>query len=215
MTLPFSEEEFLALFSSFNLSLWPALAVLWLASAIESVRLVRGRSTGREVALLLAVHWAWSGIAYHFLFFRRINPAALTFAAFFVGQSMVLAHEAWQGRWSVARGPVLRGWLSSGFLVASLLYPLLVLLDGHQFPVAPAFGVPCPTTLFTAGALLGVGGWPRVVAVVPIGWAVVGGSAAVLLGMSPDLLLFGAGAALAASLLPGRLTRAVPGRRPA
>ncbi|HEY5550762.1 MAG TPA: DUF6064 family protein, partial [Opitutaceae bacterium] len=65
--------------------------------------------------------------------------------------------------------------------------------------------VPCPTTLFTAGVLLAVAApVPRWLFVVPIAWSVVGGSAAVLLGMMPDLMLFVAGVCLAVyGVMPG------------
>jgi len=43
--------------------------------------------------------------------------------------------------------------------------------------------------------------WPKVVALVPIGWAFVGGSAAVLFGVRADLMLWVAGIALTASVL--------------
>jgi hypothetical protein len=58
--------------------------------------------------------------------------------------------------------------------------------------------VPCPTTLFTAGCLLAaVPPVPRWLLVIPALWSLVGGSAALLLGITPDLMLFAAGAALA------------------
>lgn len=202
MRLPFSEDDFLALFASFNLAFWPLLALLWLASALVAIRLARGRATGREVAGLLALHWGWSGLAYHLLFFTRINPAAFGFAAFFVLQAVLLGREWRQGAWAMDGGAVPRRILGWALLLAALLYPLLVTLDGHRFPAAPAAGVPCPTTLFTAGALLLARGWPRAMAVVPVGWSFVGGSAALLLGMTPDVLLFVAGGALGLASLP-------------
>lgn len=204
MRLPFSEADFLALFAAFNLAFWPALTLLWLASALVAIRLARGRATGREVAGLLALHWAWSGLAYHLLFFSRINPAAFGFAAFFVLQAGLLAREWRRGAWVMDGGALGRRVLGWALLLAALLYPLLVMLDGHRLPAAPAAGVPCPSTLFTAGALLLARGWPRAVGVIPAGWSLVGGSAAMLLGMTADVLLFVAGGALGAASLSRR-----------
>jgi hypothetical protein len=83
------------------------------------------------------------------------------------------------------------------FLAYSLVYPILVLFSGHEFPRAPAFAVPCPTALFTAGVLFAVvPPVPRWLFIVPVAWSVVGGSAALVLGMTPDLLLFVAGVSL-------------------
>jgi Family of unknown function (DUF6064) len=61
----------------------------------------------------------------------------------------------------------------------------------------PTFGLPCPTTIFTAGLLLLAAPHSRTLAIVPIVWSVVGGSAAFLLGVSADYALPVAGAALA------------------
>jgi len=68
--------------------------------------------------------------------------------------------------------------------------------------MGPTFGVPCPTTFLTIGWLFAADApWPKVVALVPIGWAFVGGSAAVLFGVRADLMLWVAGIALTASVL--------------
>ncbi len=76
------------------------------------------------------------------------------------------------------------------------MYPLLSTLIGHRYPEAPTFGLPCPTTIFTLGLL----SWTRPsvpwpLTIVPIGWAIIGSSAAVRLGMWEDLGL-GIGAML-------------------
>jgi len=68
------------------------------------------------------------------------------------------------------------------------------------------FGVPCPTTLLTLGLLLIAEPSSWALAAIPIAWALVGGSAALLLGVKADLMLF-----VAAALLVGRLaTNGVP-----
>jgi hypothetical protein len=57
----------------------------------------------------------------------------------------------------------------------------------------PTFGVPCPTTLYTTGILLMSGHvrWPLLA--IPLAWSIIGGSAALLLGMTPDYALLLAG----------------------
>jgi hypothetical protein len=61
--------------------------------------------------------------------------------------------------------------------------------------------VPCPTTILTDGLLLMSAGprW-RLAAVVPLVWSVVGGSAAILFGVTPDYALLAGGAVLAIDL---------------
>ena len=59
------------------------------------------RSHDRRISGLLAVHWAWSAVAYHVVFFTRVNPAAWLFAAIFLLQAALFF---WSG--------VIRGHLS-------------------------------------------------------------------------------------------------------
>ncbi len=196
--MPFSEAQFLDLFGAFNTAFWPVLVALWVASLAVAIQLVRGRVRSDVIWAVAALHWGWSGLAYHALFFTRINPAAWAFAAFFVAQAVgFLWWGTARGRGAFARTRTPRHFAAAAFVGYALLYPLWVLLAGHDLPRAPTFGVPCPTTLFTAGLLLAA--TPRVpwwLLVVPIVWAVIGGSAAWLLGMTPDLMLFVAAGAL-------------------
>jgi hypothetical protein len=71
------------------------------------------------------------------------------------------------------------------------LYPVVAQAEGHTFPRVPTYGVPCPTTLLTIGFLFAADlPWPRVLAIVPILWAIIAGSAAVLSGVRADLMLW-------------------------
>jgi Family of unknown function (DUF6064) len=206
--LPFSREEFLDVFAAYNTAVWPAAAILWFASLVGVVQLVRGRAQGTGLGALLAVHWAWSGAAYHARFFAEINPAAWLFAALFLIQGALFA---WTG---VVRRQLQFAWrrsprhaLAGGLLLFALAYPGLALLMGHDWPRTPTFGVPCPTTALTAGLLLAavpsVAPW---LIIIPVLWSLVGGSAALLLGVVPDLGLLVAGLGL---ILAARTPRAL------
>jgi len=73
----------------------------------------------------------------------------------------------------------------------------LGLLFGLSYPRAPSFGVPCPTTILTAGLLLLVSRQEaRRLAVIPVTWAAIGGSASFSLGIRADLALALAGGIL-------------------
>jgi hypothetical protein len=199
MTLPFSATQFFDLFVAYHRTFGAAVFVLWIASLGLVVQLARGRARSTTVNVIAALHWGWSGIAYHALFFTRINRAAWLFAVLFVAQAVAFL---WYG---VARRRLTYVWnrtprrvLGAAFLVYALAYPGLVFLSGHTFPRAPAFAVPCPTTIFTAGLLLLTASrLPLALFVVPILWSAVGGSAARLFGVTPDLMLFVAGVCLA------------------
>jgi hypothetical protein len=210
MRVPFSHDQFLTVFANYNTALWPVAIVLWVATLAGSVLLVRGRARGPGLAALLTFHWAWSGVAYHALHFTSINRAARVFAGLFVAQALAFA---WTGmvhrRLVFAWGGGPRHALAGVLLVFALAYPGLALSTVADWPRAPLFGVPCPTTLFTAGCLLTAGPpVPRWLFVIPVLWSFVGGSAAWLLGVAPDLMLFVAGAALVAfAVAPHALDR--------
>jgi hypothetical protein len=209
--MPFTHDQFLDLFGVYNSQLWVAVLALWLVSAAAIVAYFRGQLTVVLAAALLAVHWAWSGVVYHGIYFTRINPAAWLFAALFVVEAGLFVRYAASSRrlTHMAHGRrVGRQWVADVFLVGALVYPGLVLVTGHTMPRAPLFAVPCPTMLVTAGLLLAMGtSVPRGLSVAPILWAAVGGYAAVAFGVLPDYLLFAAGLALVvAALAPGRLS---------
>jgi hypothetical protein len=198
MKLPFSHDAFLDLFAAYNAALWPAVVILWTLTAVWVLLWLRGRATSSRVAGgLLAVHWAWSGAAYHWGFFRTINPAAALFGLLFVVQAAVFVWLAATSRVRFAPGSPPRSLLGIGLIVWGLVYPFAGLAFGLEYPRMPVFAVPCPTTLFTAGLLLNSAGLPRLAGVIPLLWAIIGGSAASALGIRADLALVVAAVLLA------------------
>src|SRR3954464_4624835 len=204
MTLPFTPDQFFDVLAAYNEQLWPAVLMLWLVTAY-AVATPTGTEPVRPwfIPGLLAFHWAWCGLAYHAAFFSRINPAAWVFAGLFVLEAGLLV---WYGvvhrRFQLWRGPFLRQALSVGLIAYALLYPAIARAEGHAFPRLPIFGVPCPTTILTIGFLLAADrSVPRLVAVVPVLWAFIGGSAAFLFGVRADLMLLAAGVVLAVDLI--------------
>lgn len=202
----FTESAFLDLFGLYNRALWPVVAAAWLVSLAVVTREWRHPRAGASVLVLLAAHWLWSGVVYHWLYFRSINPAAVAFAGLFVAQGVLLAWAAVTHSVRVDFDPSPRAWAGLALVAYGFAYPLLGLLFGLDYPRMPLFAVPCPTVLITAGLLLLLTGLPRVMSVVPILWTAIGGSAAQLLGIRADLALVVAGALLAlASIAPRTL----------
>ena len=204
MQLPFTREQFFDLFAAYNATLWPGVLALWIVSVLVAVLLFARsrRASGRVVGTLLAVHWAWSALAYHVAFFTSINPAAWFFAALFLVEAVLFV---W---WGTMRGTLRFAAESSTWapvawvLVAySLVYPAINAAQHGTFVRIPAFGVPCPTTIFTVGLLMLA--TPRVwaLSIVPIVWSAIGGSAASVLGVRADYALPVAGVALVLSLM--------------
>ena len=199
MQLPFTREQFFELFAAYNEALWPAAVALWIASAvILAVRLSARRPHDRWISALLVGHWAWSALAYHVAFFTRINPAAWLFATLFLGQAVLffrigvvqrrLSFAPWDDAWAP---------LAWALIAYSLAYPAINAIDHLSLLRIPTFGVPCPTTIFTAGVLMLAKPRSWRLSTVPVIWSAIGGSATFTLGVRADVALPIAGLALA------------------
>lgn len=199
--LPFTREQFVAVFAQYNSDIWPAQVLAYLLGLAMVALLLRPSRTGSRVIVVgLAAMWSWTGVAYHWAHFSSINKAALVFGALFVVQAVVFLHAGVlrdRLRFGGVSGPLAwLGWALVGY--AAVLYPLLGLGLGHPPAEIPMFGVtPCPVTIFTFGLLLltsaPVSRW---VFVVPFLWSLIGGSAAFLLGVPQDWLLLVSGASV-------------------
>jgi hypothetical protein len=208
--LPFSNEQFLAVFASYNEDIWPAQVIAYGAGTVALVAaLARMREgAGRIVSWLVAGLWLWTGVAYHAFYFASINPAAHAFAALFVAQAALLLAYArrlqYSGPADLTAGA---GMLFVGY--AAVLYPLVGAGFGHVYPRVPVFGVtPCPVTLFTLGLLLIAARAPWSLFVIPVVWSLIGGSAAILLNVPQDWPLLIGG--MLAVTLRWRQGRAAP-----
>jgi hypothetical protein len=196
--LPFTREEFLAIFATYNEAIWPMQSLAMVLGAIAVIAIFwRAALSDRIVAACLGLMWMWTGIMYHILYFAAINTPAYGFGAMFVVQGILL----------ILSGSILHqlkfgyvnDWASWGGLAfigyAAFVYPVLGVLTGHAYPQLPMFGVtPCPVTIFTFGILLlTTARVPRWLLVIPVIWSLIGGSAAFLLGVAPDWLLLVSG----------------------
>lgn len=210
MHLPFTEREFFDLFGAYNRALWPIVALFWMVSAAATVQLMRGRRLASDLTALVGLQWAWTGIVYHALYFTRINPAAWLFAGVFLAQAVAMFWVSGSSGPSYRLHRTPRHVLAVAFMAYALLYPFLAVMNGHDVPRVPIFAVPCPLVLFTCGVLLAADRRPtRWLLVVPMAWSLIGGSAAILLGVIPDLALFAAAAVLAAyAVVPAGALRA-------
>lgn len=199
MALPFTTDAFFEVFARYNAAVWPVVVALWVVAAGVVVTVVRvpGERASRLAAAVLAVLWLWGGLVYHAAYFTSINPAAWGYAALFIGQAALLVwYGAVQRRLAFGAATGMARGLGVGLACYALAYPALGVLAGHAYPASPTFGVPCPTGILTAGLLLTTARRPPIpVVVVPVLWALIGGSAALVLGVTADYVL------LACSLL--------------
>jgi hypothetical protein len=190
---PFSPEEFFEVFTLYNQAVWPAQVFFLLLAVAATGLALKGRGwAGRTVFSILGVLWLWMGVAYHWMFFTRVNTAAWAFGALFVAQGLLLFWFGLRGdRARFAPGGDLFTWAGGALILYGLvLYPLLGMALGHRYPAQPTFGLPCPTTIFTVGILL----WARpkvpwALLVVPAVWSVIGFSAVRFFGVLEDAVL--------------------------
>lgn len=206
--LPFSRDEFLEVFATYNETVWPAQLIAYALAIFALAALVGRNALHRRLALAaVSLMWIWTGIAYHWLFFSEINPAAIAFGLLFVGEGLLLAWLAFR------QGPPLRlrwragaaGWVGAALIAyAAIIYPLIDLYLGH-WPRMPSFGIsPCPVTLFTLGLLMLASPRPPLWAwIAPLAWSLIGGTAAFLLGIPQDWALL-ASAPAAIFIIYGR-----------
>lgn len=195
--MPFTIEQFLEVFREYNEAVYPAQWAL-LLSALVAVGLsfVRTELSARIIVVILAVQWAWMGIAYHLIFFTQINPAAYLFGSLCIVHALIfLYYGAIRSRLQFGPSADAAGMTGTVFMIFALAaYPILSYFFGHVYPYSPTFGAPCPTTIFTFGILLWARGRvPAYVIAIPFIWSLVGFSAAVSLTIREDMGLFIAG----------------------
>jgi hypothetical protein len=191
MELPFSRLEFFHVFATYNEHIWPAQTFAAGLGVVAVVLLFSGKNwASRIITTILAIFWTLTGVGYHWLFFSEISRAAILFGGLFLVAALIFFVEGTvrdRVRFGVSWN--FQGWAAFVLVLYSLaMYPVLGLIATHPYPETPLFGVaPCPTTIFTLGLLV-IASHPRplLLAAVPVLWAVIGGSAACLLGVPQD-----------------------------
>jgi hypothetical protein len=191
--LPFTREQFFEVFAAYNAANWLAAVVAYPLAVMALVFAWRGTLTaGRVVAGVLALMWGWVGIVYQGLFFAPINPVARLFAVAFVIQALLFGWHTWS-RHGLEYGALsrLRAFAGGAMIIyALILYPVIGLAAGERYPAIPLFGVaPCPLLIFTFGLMLWASCARWWLWIVPLLWAVIGGSAALLLSVPQDWAL--------------------------
>jgi hypothetical protein len=195
--MPFSTDDFLGVFKSYNNALFPFQVILFLSAVYIVFLVFKGKSSRDHVInLILVFYWFWMGIVYHIIFFSSINPAAFLFGALFIVQGILLIKAGIADK-KLEYAPPQGLYLYTGVVIilyALILYPLLGIYFGHLYPKSPTFGLPCPTTIFTFGIfLLAAKKIPSYILIIPLLWAVIGFSAVINFGIKEDTGLIIAG----------------------
>src|SRR5688572_18008950 len=157
MKLPFTVEQFLQVFETYNRSVYPMqIAFYILGAAIIILSIKKIVNADRIINFILSFFWLWMGIVYHLFYFVPINKAAYFFGAIFILQGLLfLYHGVFKKRLSYKFRFDGLGWLGALLVIfALIIYPILGYVLGHFYPASPTFGLPCPTTIFTLGILM-------------------------------------------------------------
>jgi hypothetical protein len=197
MTFPFTQEQFLTIFTQYNLAVFP-LQIVFIILGIVALWLVVKKSpiSDQIILLILIFFWFWMGIVYHILFFSSINPLAYAFGVLFIIEACLLIYLGIikkQVEFSLTKDRyTLIGLI---FIVyAMIIYPVIGMVAGHGYPRLPTFGLPCPTTIFTFGLfLMSDKKFPLPLLVIPLIWSMIGFFAALSLGITEDYMLLVAG----------------------
>jgi hypothetical protein len=196
MKLPFTTEQFLKVFADYNQAIWPIQIFFYLLAFLSVLALLsKSRFSDKFIFTLLAFFWIWMGIVYHILYFSAINKIAYAFGVIFVIQGLVYLYIGFSKNFPLQYRRDIYGITGAAFILFSLVvYPVLGFVNGHLYPASPTFGLPCPTTIFTFGLLLGsVNKLPLITFAIPFLWSLIGFSAALSLGIIEDAGLFVAG----------------------
>jgi Family of unknown function (DUF6064) len=196
--LPFTHDQFLTVFATYNEAIWPAQVGAYLLGCAALIFLCWRTTHGdRIITGIVAAMWLWTGLVYHGFFFSAINKAAYLFGTLFVMQGASLLYSGvyyHSLRFGLRSGPA--AWIGAVFVMyAAIVYPLIGISAGHAYSELPVFGVtPCPVTIFSFGMFLlttrPLSSW---LLVIPFIWSLIGGSAAILLNVPQDWLLLVSG----------------------
>lgn len=198
--LMFSPETYYRLFELYNADVWPwQIIALFAGLAIIGLMFRPTLWTGRAIAALLAIAWAFVAWAYFFERYATINLAAPYFGWGFAAQSLLLVLSGvLLGRltFSKTRSPCAAVGLAL-LVFAVLVQPLIGLVLGRPWSGMELFGVaPDPTVLATLGVLLAADRVRWELLPIPLLWCVITGGTLWIMG-SPEALLMPAAGLIA------------------
>jgi len=196
MKLPFTAEQFLEIFKSYNESIFPIQIVFYLIAAIALFLLFSSADKSRIISLILSFFWLWIGIVYHIIYFSKINKAAYLFGSLFILQGIIFFIYGIVSNKLILRynKNILN---KTGIIIISyalIIYPVLGYLLGRPYPYSITIGLPCPTTIFTFGIILfSIKKIPLAVLIIPLLWSIVGFTAALNFSVYEDFGLIVSG----------------------
>jgi hypothetical protein len=153
--LLFSPRVYWRMFELHNQALWPLpLVTLALGIAMVALAIFRPKQSGRWIAIVLAMLWAWVGWSFVWERYATINWTAAYAAPLFALEALLLLVLGVRDRLSFEPRSA-RGGAGTLLVALALGYPLLVPLFDRRWQGAEFFGLaPDPTAIATLGFLL-------------------------------------------------------------
>lgn len=190
MKPPFTTEQFLAIFTNYNVAVFP-MQIIFYFIAFWIIYLVfkPNAKSDKIISVVLAFFWFWMGIVYQIIFFTEINKLAYVFGGLFIFQGLLfIVFGIFQNKFSFQFKNNIYGITGMTLIAFSLIiYPILGCCFGHTYPNSPTFGLPCPTTIFTFGMLLmNQKKFPILILIIPFIWSVIGYTAVFQFGILED-----------------------------
>lgn len=172
----FSQTAYYRQFELYNRAIWPLHIVTMMFSLFILYALWKNPvSTGRLIALLLAVSWLWVAWAFLYQYFYKIHVVADWYALGFVMQAGLIS---WYGvirnKFTLLVRSQLRIKIGSALLfIAIILYPFIAFITGRSWMQFEMFALtPDPTVLGSLAILLFYKA-SIVLYVIPIVWMIL------------------------------------------
>ena len=214
--LPFTLEQFLNVFATYNKAIWPAQIAAYVLGTIALAALLWPvRASDRVVSAVLGLMWLCTGVLYHGVFFSSINKAAFALGALFV-ERRGTALRRHRPRCSSLRDQLRP---PSRTVAGFILYVSRLSADRNCDGAFLAgltdvrrSAVPCHD--FTFGSTDDDPPLLLLASSDPFIWSLIGGSAAILLDVRQDWLLLVSGL-IAVPIVRDRQAQAAAPTRPA
>jgi hypothetical protein len=193
MKTPFSNEQFLAVFEQYNVSVFPAQIIILLLGFLALILVFRsGVRKSIYVSSFLAILWLWSGIVYHIGFFSDLNKPAIVFGLLFIIQGVLIIYEGWFKKALAFSFPQN---ISNDFglffvLFGLTIYPFISWLIEKSLVHIISAGLPCPSVIITLGFfMLNSTRIKWYLFIIPVLWSIIGISAVLNFGIYQDFMM--------------------------
>ncbi|MGE5382190.1 MAG: DUF6064 family protein [Omnitrophica WOR_2 bacterium] len=193
MKTPFSNEQFLAVFEQYNVSVFPAQIIILLLGFLALKLVFRsGVRKSIYVSSFLAILWLWSGIVYHIGFFSDLNKPAIVFGLLFIIQGVLIIYEGWfKKALAFSFTQIISNDIGLFFVLFGLIiYPFISWFTEKSLVHIISAGLPCPSVIITLGFfMLNSARIKWYLFIIPVLWSIIGISAALNFGIYQDFMM--------------------------